>query len=352
MKKRILAASALLGSGFACAQSTVQLYGMVDLFVQHLGSGGRSLTQLADGGNGASRFGFRGAEDLGGGLAANFVLEAGVNSDTGAGTLPGPSISFTRQAFVGLSGGWGRVDAGRMYTPMFNAFLRADPFGMNAIYSPLVLAAQTDAQPGLGPAPAFRASNMVRYRTPQGQAFMLDLAYSFGEASTASKRSGEFQGGAIGYDKAPYYLAYSFSRTRTGTDTAPVAAPVATRVDALSARIDLGQAWALSAHAIRVGGGLPSTPAARLIDVGVSFQDGLSRWTGAVVQRKVGGSPRGQFGVTLGYDYALSKRTVLYGRLLHLSNRGGATASAGGIAFTPRAGDAVRSSGIGIRHSF
>ncbi|MCY1547938.1 hypothetical protein D9M68_840220 [compost metagenome] len=125
-----------------------------------------------------------------------------------------------------------------------------------------------------------------------------------------------------------------------------------TRVDALSARIDLGESWAVAANGMRVGGGLASTPSARLLNLGVSFQDGLSRWTAGIVQRKVSGSPRSQFGITLGYDYALSKRTVLYGRLLHLSNKGGATASAGGIAFTPYSGDGVNSSGVGIRHSF
>lgn len=352
MKAKILAASALLGTGFACAQSTVQLYGMVDLFVQRVSSGGRSVTQLADGGNGASRFGFRGTEDLGGGLAVNFLLEAGVNADTGTGRLPGPQISFTRQSFVGLSGPWGRVDAGRMYTPMFNALLRADPFRMNAIYSPLVLAAQTDAQPGLGSPLAFRASNMLRYRTPAGQAFLLDLAYAFGESSAASKRSGEFYGGAVGYDKAPYYAAYSFYRARSGTAAAPVKSPVVTRVDALSARIGLGESWAVAANGIRVGGGLASTPSARLLNLGVSFRGGLSRWTAGIVQRKVSDSPRSQFGITLGYDYALSKRTVLYGRLLHLSNKGDATASAGGVAFTPYSGDGVSSSGVGVRHSF
>lgn len=351
MKHTIAAACLLALSGAACAQSTVTLFGTLDQYLSLAKSGAKSWTRLEDGGSTASRFGFTGSEDLGGGLRANFMLEAGFSPDTGTGTLPGPAIGFTRQSFVGLSGPWGRVDAGRMYTPLFYSLFRADPFGVNAVFSPLNLITATEAQPGLSPF-AGRASNMVRYRTPADSRFLLDLAYAPGEAAASSHRSGDVFGGNIGWNQAPFYVSYGFQKTRSGSAAAPVASPATSTYQVLSAAYDLTQTVRLSGNYIRNSSSVPTTPRADLFNLGASWVIGPTRLLAGVVRRTVDGSPRSQLGWTLGADYFLSKRTSLYTRLLHLDNRGNASVSLAGVPVAANSGDSVRSFGIGVNHSF
>lgn len=90
----------------ALAQSSVTIYGRLDTSLESTKTG--SLTQIQVRDN-ASRFGFRGTEDLGGGLNAVFGLEMGFASDTGAATTPA-----YRNSYVGLTGGFGAVAVGRL----------------------------------------------------------------------------------------------------------------------------------------------------------------------------------------------------------------------------------------------
>src|SRR3954463_10735371 len=89
MRKIFVAGMAIMSAGFASAQSSVTLFGVVDATLAYGsagGPGGASRFQLTNSGYNSSRLGFRGTEDLGGGLSANFWLEAGFNSDNGAGS--------------------------------------------------------------------------------------------------------------------------------------------------------------------------------------------------------------------------------------------------------------------------
>ena len=113
MKKSLLALAVLAASGAAMAQSSVTLYGVADAGVTYA-NGEKNWSGVTSGNNLTSRLGFRGVEDLGGGLKANFVLEAGLNLDNGDGNS-GYDISaatngfaFKRQATVGLEGMGGR----------------------------------------------------------------------------------------------------------------------------------------------------------------------------------------------------------------------------------------------------
>ena len=124
MKKSLIALAVLAASGASMAQSSVTVYGLVDAYVGHTsktdvaGVAGVKTSQNVVGSAGAnnSRWGLRGSEDLGNGLKANFVLENGFTTDDGA--QAGTSL-FGRQAFVGLSGGFGAVTLGRQYTAYF-----------------------------------------------------------------------------------------------------------------------------------------------------------------------------------------------------------------------------------------
>lgn len=142
---RLIALWALLAVATgAQAQSSVTLYGSLDVALTsaHQGSGtttpggsartalGASTITRVDSNVGpGSRFGFRGNEDLGNGLSANFVMESGFAVDTGAQTQGG--LMFGRQAWVGLSStsGWS-LSAGRQYSPMGIAAGSSDALGL------------------------------------------------------------------------------------------------------------------------------------------------------------------------------------------------------------------------------
>lgn len=94
MKKPLILLSAIGLAGAACAQSSVTLFGIVDATLAR-GSGSiANRTQLTSGGHTTSRIGFRGVEDLGGGLSAIFWLEAGLAADSERVRPPTPTTSL------------------------------------------------------------------------------------------------------------------------------------------------------------------------------------------------------------------------------------------------------------------
>ena len=136
MKKTAAAAAVLACAGTASAQSSVTLFGVLDAgvsyysatssfynntarFVQPLPDVTKSQTVLSSSNTSPSRLGFRGTEDLGGGLAAGFWLEAAILNDTGAGGGPGGTFIFNRRSTVSLLGTFGEVRLGRDFTPTY-----------------------------------------------------------------------------------------------------------------------------------------------------------------------------------------------------------------------------------------
>ena len=122
MKKSLLAL-AVLGTfaGVASAQSSVTLFGIVDVGLRNVKNGSNAdlWTQSTDGLN-SSRLGFRGVEDLGGGMSAGFWLEAGLAADSGAmggsnglaAPTSGAANIFNRRSTVSLMGNWGEIRLG------------------------------------------------------------------------------------------------------------------------------------------------------------------------------------------------------------------------------------------------
>lgn len=114
MKKTLLALTAIAASSAAFAQSSVSVYGVVDASLESV-KGDKTVTALSSDNLASSRLGFKGTEDLGGGLKANFVLETNVKVDTGA-NGGGTTRFFDRAAWVGISGGFGELRLGRQDT--------------------------------------------------------------------------------------------------------------------------------------------------------------------------------------------------------------------------------------------
>ena len=126
MKKTLIAVAALTAAAGAFAQSTVTIFGVLDTSVAHISSGGSKVTGLSNGGLSSSRLGFRGTEDLGGGLAAGFWLEGGLAVDNGN----SGGYGLERRSTVSLSSNtFGELRLGRDKVPAYLNIETFDPFG-------------------------------------------------------------------------------------------------------------------------------------------------------------------------------------------------------------------------------
>ncbi|KQQ32497.1 porin [Duganella sp. Leaf126] len=175
----VLAALSTLGTATpALAQSNVTIYGIIDTGVEYLsnaGPGGSAL-RVSSGGMNNSRLGFRGSEDLGGGLKAVFNLESGLLTDVGAydGGL------FRRQANVGLEGAFGRVVIGRSFTTVYDFIVGFDPMAYAPYYS---WASSGSASGASTYSMATSADNIVKYSLDSGP-LKFGATYAFGEQTT------------------------------------------------------------------------------------------------------------------------------------------------------------------------
>jgi predicted porin len=180
MKKSALALAVLaalsLNASTASAQTNVQVYGLIDAGVEavnHAGANNGGTVRVVSGGKNTSRWGFRGSEDLGGGLKAVFNLEGGILMDTGAadGNL------FKRQANVGLEGAFGRVVLGRSFTTTYDLVIKFDPLGFAPNYSWATTGAATGPSK-YGMTTAF--DNLIKYTGTSG-AFTYGASVGLGE---------------------------------------------------------------------------------------------------------------------------------------------------------------------------
>ena len=118
-----LSALSALSAGTAMAQSSVTVYGRFNETAESINLNGTTTKQLA---NDASRLGFKGSEDLGGGLRAGFQLEHGFDASTG---IPSSSAFWSRQSEVNLSGAFGTIRLGRFFSEAY--FASADYVSMH-----------------------------------------------------------------------------------------------------------------------------------------------------------------------------------------------------------------------------
>ncbi len=193
MKKSLLAL-AVLGAfaGTAAAQTNVSTYGVIDIGLTHSRSDVAATRWGIDSGNWyGSRLGFRGTEDLGGGLSVSFMLESGFSADTG-GLLQ--NALFGRQSWLSVKGNFGALTFGRQWTPAYTTLFTIDPFEDG-------LAGGSSGFVGRNVFNDFgvRLSNAIDYKITAG-AFSADVAYALGEVpgnSSANRQiSAAFKYGA------------------------------------------------------------------------------------------------------------------------------------------------------------
>ncbi len=187
--------------GQANAQSTVTVYGRIDAGVNYqtnqltgqVNSSGTPIngSQWTAGGNewGTSLFGFKGTEDLGGGLKALFTLESGFSSANGVAN--GGGVLWNRRSLVGLSGDFGTLKIGRDLTLPSDVVWSLDPAGQQAMSTSTLVKGRNWPQ----------TSNQVQYTTPDMSGFFAQGMYGFGGVA-GSTNDASSSGFLLAYVKA------------------------------------------------------------------------------------------------------------------------------------------------------
>jgi predicted porin len=354
-------------AGMVFAQSSVEVYGVVDLAVSsYRGAGAGSKTMITSSGNTASRIGFRGKETLGGEMEVGFDLEAGLNVDAGAG-LPtnannqphgstgNGGMTFNRKSYLYLGGKAGQIRLGRDYTPSFwNTFVY-DPYRVGVGISGLSMHGTTST--------GIRASNSIGYYTPGCSSFQckgpfLQLMYAMGENSGpgTGRNDGNYWGFRVGYGAANWDVAIASGTTRNAVANNYVQRNIGAgylwnghRLMLLAGENKAGRPVAAmdGGHRVRfaqVGGWIKVRP---------SSPDYLPVSYTYLTRNDAQDSKAHKLSV--GYVHLLSRRTAVYGAYAFVRNGGllrlpvSSSAEAGP---TPRAGGHASGLDIGIRHSF
>lgn len=326
MKKSLIALAVLASTGAAMAQSSVTLYGRVDLSVGNLKELNKaSVNRMADGGVAGlttSRWGMRGTEDLGGGMKASYQLENRFDADSGASQSP----TFKGASWVGLSGGFGDIRLGRSTTVYDD--VRALSYNSNVFdsaFSPAdngVFASGTDYNK--------RWDNKVTYIAPSMGGVYAAVDYAFDEEAGVNKDKTAFK---VGYKAGAMNLAMGYQEEKT-----------LSKHTMFAGSYDLGMVSLSGGYNKRSG----STAALGKDDeftAGVTMPLGAFAVSAGYASSKTkvnGATTLKTSGFAFGGTYSLSKRTRLY---------------AGYRAFDTKNGAGVKTVdnkmyAVGVRHDF
>ncbi|WP_321793726.1 porin [Caballeronia sp. J97] len=400
MRLTLGASLALLAVASAAhAQSAVTMYGIVDDgFNWTSNSGGHNLYNMSSGVMQASRWGLRGKEDLGGGIAALFVIENGFDLNNGSlgqknrGSTQG--LMFGRQAYVGMSSGYGSVLFGRQYDSVVDY---VGPFEAGTQWGGYLAAHPGDLDNINN---AYRVNNAVKYASRNYGGFTFGGVYSFGGVAGEVSRNQVWSLGA-GYANGPLTLGVGYLNARNpnvgffgdnGASTPPtasanfIASPVYSGY--ASARtyqvIATGAAYSFGAATVgatysnvqfrNLGDTANSGPNPRgyagnahfdNVEVNFKYQATPALLLGAAFDYTKGGEADSASGAnpgakyyqgSIGADYFLSKRTDVY--LIGVYQKASGTDSTGAAAvaainnLTPSTSDRQSTVRVGIRHKF
>ena len=344
MKKSLLAL-AVVGAfaSAAQAQSSVTLFGVVDAAFGRV-SGNNSVTGISNSGLNSSRLGFRGVEDLGGGLKASFHLEGQLQNDSGTGNATGGGLNFQRRSTVSLSGGFGEIRIGRDYTPTFWNTTIFDAFGTNGV-------GQANT-PGMLGSPAnitaVRSNNSIGYFLPGDLGgFYGQAMYAFGEqvSGAATSSDGNYFGFRFGYANGPLNVAFANGKVSNFA----VGGVTTTN---LGASYNFGVVTPAFFYGTEKTG---SGSKIKAYEFSVTAPVGAGELRAAYSKYDRANSPNDWSKFAFGYGYNLSKRTQIYTTFARVSN-GGTSA----VAVTNNGLDGLsalpgkRGTGLemGVRHAF
>lgn len=338
MKKFLCAAGLSLGvAPLALAQSSVTVYGLLDsgIVLESGGPAGR-VTKVGGGTVAGSRLGFRGREELGNGMAAEFVLESGINLDTGTANAGGGL--FGRLAYVGLKSDAGTVTLGRQYSLVY--------LGVNEVADPFKTGSAGRSN-NLMQMAGTRVNNALRYVSPSLAGFNLDLLYGAGEVA-GNSAAGRHLGAALAYANGALSSRVVYSKFNDAP--ANPAAPLnGTRTVLWVGACDIKP---LRLHLGYAANRNDLTLDSRDAIAGVTYTRGAHRVAASLIHhddRTTANADVNQ--VAAGYFYGLSKRTELYAVYAKMDRRNAAAASffVGNASDT---GSGDRALNLGIKHVF
>ncbi len=351
MKKSLVALAVLASCGGVMAQSSVTLYGLFDVGVEKLP--GKS-TRVSNSVN-ASRLGFRGVEDLGGGLQGSFVLETGFAADKGGfNSHSGLAALGNRATWLSIgSKNLGTVSLGRGYVGAYYALLEADPLGNGFGQR------QDGAESLYSNLNTTRFDNVIRYQSPNFYGFSADLGLGL-RGDAGETRAVVDAGGATGSatrnitsaTKTGYTLAAQYTNGPLYVGVGVVRAPglaaagggnVAGKVWNIAATYDLKVVKAYANYELddRYSGRKAAG------HIGLSAPLGAGTLMAYYGIDRNGGTALGDSYKqgAVAYRYNLSKRTSLYGAVTN-DNVSGATK-------VSRVGNVDGTSvQLGLRHTF
>ncbi len=373
MKKSLVTLAILAAAGVASAQSSVTLYGNVAAVYTHgsgSGVGATSTSQIGSDCGASSFLGFRGKEDLGGGMSVGFVLEGDVCTDSGSGNpwpglsstnnqaggaIGGSALSFNRQSMLSLSSGMGELRVGRDYTAQFLNHAVFDPYGTAGMGTTQTLKSIVFIPT------AIRASNSIGYILPGNLGgFYGQFQHYLGENvrnGAATQNDGTGTGIRLGYANGPINVAFATARTRYAQAFNPgglyglVTFGNVTSTN-MGASYDLGVAKVMALLSRDRINAAPSawTVNGSLIGVHVPMGAGLIRASYSISKSDVVVSTPKTAQLALGYVHNMSKRTNLYATYARASNSGGAATGLNGATTAPNSGSTGYE--FGMIHSF
>ena len=347
MKRTLLALVAAAGAAAASAQSSsVTLFGVADVSVASISTkdkvgDSKSVYGLANGGNSSSRLGFRGEEDLGGGLKAGFWLEGGINVDDG-----GTGFKFDRRSTVSVMGNFGEVRLGRDKTPGYQNLETFHAFGdtgMGGINGHNLISSSAAGTPeGSNPK---RVSNSVSYLLPKLGGVYGQITYGFGEQAGNNSLSSTV-GLRVGYANGPLNVAGAYGTVKGGE----VGNTVNYKHFNLGASYNFGVATPMVLIASERG----NDKRVDLYSIGVKAPLGPGELRAAYSMykdKRVSDADASR--IAIGYGYRLSKRTELYAAFAHMTNDDNAKRKLGSsLSHDPGVGKNVTGYEFGVRHNF
>ncbi|HSV53049.1 MAG TPA: porin [Burkholderiaceae bacterium] len=359
MHKTSLALAAAFACGGALAQSSVTMFGIVDLTLNQAKGSVSSKTQLTSGGYAVSRIGFRGTEDLGGGMSAGFWLEAAVNADNGQGSMTNTNnqangavaaaagqqgLTFNRRSTVSLAGKWGEIRLGRDITPQGWNHSSYDPFivgvGTSQVY---IGSAGLHAPTGGSSGPNTRASNTIGYHLPTGLGgFFGQFMHYRGENASNVATADDGTGNQIrlGYASGPIHTALVLSRTKYAAGDFTTANMGGTY------NFSVAKLWA-AVDSDKISGGVSGK--GFLVGLTMPVGSGEIRSSYSQYKTTAAGNPKSNK-LAVGYVHHLSKRTNIYTTVARIKNSSVATSAFSGAVTA--AGQSSTGFDIGIKHSF
>lgn len=352
LKKRLIAVATLaLVSSLATAQSTVTVYGNLDvgLLTQNHA---QVKTKIYSGGIAPSIWGFRGSEDLGGGLKAHFNLEGHIEADTGASggnATTGASALFRRQSNVGLSyADLGKLTLGNQYSPAILAFAATDPRGLRENFSGLYSWAYSSGvlTPGgnLNNDVGVFVQNAISYSNNFGPVGIAG-AYSVSEGRGAVYSLGATYSGPLSLS-----AAYQSTNKPNTSDRLSTIYTIGAGYTMGNLSGKLNYLRGVNKNAVT----LAETSRVGVLGVGVDWKTAANNTVGASAYfgKDKNNSADKTTTLILSDEYALSKRTTLYGTLAFANAKSGATLLTSVVAGGTMANTTTSLLNLGIKHSF